>query len=340
MDATLFQQIINSEESQLLDFKKEHYNLIGGTDIDAAKFVKDIISFANTIRTETAYIIIGIKEKGGKKEFHGISNPIDDNILQSKIKDKVAPRPHFVYSNIEFKDKIYGVIEIPVRRYAEPIMSTINMKGIEVGKVYCRHGTTNSEAKFREAIDINKWITTISEQEVEEEISRLLAKISSAKEPLSVAISEGLNIAKKMEDEELLNFCKREIKGYFDKDANNEALKHRMGKAYFSNYKIDSYTPPVGSGVNALWDDMKSKEGFYEQEIAFTEGILEIENYLEYYKTHGLASFFTQKSDLSEYTGDDKHKGAPIYIYTGHTVHSYLYKSIKSRFIELLMKTV
>lgn len=344
MDTELFKKIINSEESPVLDFKKEHYKLIGGTENDVAKFVKDIISFANTIRENTAYIIIGIEEKDGKKEFHGISDPIDDNILQSKIKDKVHPRPHFVYSNIEFENKIFGIIEIPLRRYAEPIMPIINMKSIEIGKVYYRHGTTNNEAKGRETIEIYNWITNLREYiedaQIIEGITNLIGKISLNQEPLSVAISEGLKIAKKINDDELLTFCKCEIEGYFNENMNVEVLKHRVGKVIMSHLKINSVQVQKGMGINAFWNDLKAKKDFYEREIAFNEGILLIESYLEEYKKNGIDYFFTQNCDSSEVLGNDKFKGIPIYLYSGFYTHNALYQSIKKKYVELLLSKI
>ncbi len=111
MDQELFESLINKSESRTLDFKQEHYKLIGGSDVDTAKFVKDIISFTNTIRETTAFIILGIAEVSEKIELKGITSPIDDNILQSKIKDKAYPRPIFSYSNYVYKEMVFGIIE-------------------------------------------------------------------------------------------------------------------------------------------------------------------------------------------------------------------------------------
>ncbi len=47
-------------ENETLDFKAKMYDL--SYDSNKAKFIKDIISMANTPRDETSYIIIGVKK--------------------------------------------------------------------------------------------------------------------------------------------------------------------------------------------------------------------------------------------------------------------------------------
>lgn len=62
MDDVQFEKLINNPESTFIDYKKEHYKLINGTQEDTAQLIKDIVSFCNTIRKQTAYIIIGVDE--------------------------------------------------------------------------------------------------------------------------------------------------------------------------------------------------------------------------------------------------------------------------------------
>jgi len=60
------------------------------------------------------------------------------------------------------------------------------MKGLEVGKIYYRHGTTNAEATGLEAIRINDWLKSladnISEVNINDEISEQLKKLTSKHE--------------------------------------------------------------------------------------------------------------------------------------------------------------
>ena len=105
MNILLFEKIIKTDKSIELDFTKEHYKLLGEKEEDTTNLVKDIIAFSNTIRENSAFIIIGILEENGKKELLGINKPMDDKILQSKIKNKVYPRPHFKYINLSINQK-------------------------------------------------------------------------------------------------------------------------------------------------------------------------------------------------------------------------------------------
>jgi hypothetical protein len=49
----------NASESPTLDFKQEPFRL--DNDHFKSKFIKDILSMANTPRDETSYIVIGVK---------------------------------------------------------------------------------------------------------------------------------------------------------------------------------------------------------------------------------------------------------------------------------------
>ena len=46
----------------------------------------------------------------------GLDRGMDDALLQNKIKDSVFPRPVFSYSPVIYKEKLYGLIEIPVHK--------------------------------------------------------------------------------------------------------------------------------------------------------------------------------------------------------------------------------
>jgi hypothetical protein len=340
----LFEQIISSEESIELDFKKEHYKLIGGNEVDTAKFVKDITAFSNTIRENSAFIIIGILEENGEKELFGINNPIDDNILQSKIKDKVYPRPHFKYLNFEYQSKVFGIIEIPLRRYSEPIMPSVRMRGLEVGKVYCRQGSSNIEANGRETIQINNWITNLPENiddlKIVEKISDLISQISSNTEPLSVALAQGLKIAKATDDNELFKFCKFEIEGYFGESINTEYLNHRKANIFMSAHLIENVQTFGNPGIKNFWNELKSKKEFYERTIVRNEGIHSIENTLNDFKIKGINSYTTEKRKFKDVFDSNDFGDMPFYFYAGFDTFNTLYDSIKKRYLKLLMKKI
>jgi predicted HTH transcriptional regulator len=88
-----FLELLTEPESSILDFKADLYDFSNdreGTVL--GKFVKDVISFTNTIRETSAYIIFGIRElPDSTKEKVGISKHIDDAILQDKIQSTCLP---------------------------------------------------------------------------------------------------------------------------------------------------------------------------------------------------------------------------------------------------------
>jgi hypothetical protein len=344
MNIILFEKIIKTDESIELDFKKEHYKLIGGKVEDTAKLVKDITAFSNTIRENSAFIIIGILEENGKKELLGINNPIDDNILQSKIKNKVYPRPHFKYINFEYQSKVFGIIEIPVRRYPEPIMPSIKMKGLEVGKVYCRQGSSNVEANGREIIEINNWITNLPEHfedfKIIDKISDLISEISTNTEPLSVGLSKGLKIANATNDDELLKFCKSELEGYYGEVLDTQYLEHRKVEIFMSSNLIES-TQPIGNPkIEDFWKELKSKRHFHQTTILRNEKINKIEDTLNSFKTKGINSYTTEERKYKDVFDSDEFGDMSLYFYSGFDTFNSLYNSIKNRFIDLLMKRI
>lgn len=145
-----FKELLTRPEGPCIDFKREQYDLLSDKEgIYTAKFIKDIIALSNTIREETAFIIFGVEESNGQKNLIGINNLLDDSIFQDKIKDKVSPKPKFYSYSIALNGYVFGIIEIPIVKYSEPICAIKNLKGIEAGKVYCRRGSINAEATTR-----------------------------------------------------------------------------------------------------------------------------------------------------------------------------------------------
>lgn len=61
MDGREFELFLERMEDETLDFKSKMYD--PSYDHEKAKFIKDIVSMANTPREETSYIIIGVKKK-------------------------------------------------------------------------------------------------------------------------------------------------------------------------------------------------------------------------------------------------------------------------------------
>jgi len=166
MDSSLFEFLLFQPESTVLDFKEMPYEFDRNKDNEDAKLVKDIISFANTIREEKAYIISGVRDDNGSNVCVGITNFTDDAILQEKVKDKVNPKPIFASYPFEYKGLKFGIIEIPVHPYEHPLGVTVKMKGCEPGETYFRRGSSNSKADSSQIILTNNWLKLLSAKSI------------------------------------------------------------------------------------------------------------------------------------------------------------------------------
>ena len=336
-----FENLINKNESSILDFKGEFYDFKKeSNDVVTAKFVKDVISFCNTIRTETSYIIFGIQElDNGDLEFKGIKEKVDDAILQDKIKDKVIPRPNFSFCTIKYKEKQFGILEFPIVRYEMPIVPvTKNMKGLEVGKVYYRNGTSNTEAAAYDVIRINDWLKSLPKvkelNSLNDEVSKFIKELTKNEQKLSVIISDLLSLSKKYELIELGKFCLVEIQGI--KSSHSEGAEYRIQKLFVSWNKIEvnpySYVKP---SVSSLIKEMENNKEFFESRIVMHHPIIEIESSLEQLNSDP-NSYGTMKTDAKTLLG--MKKAHALYIYTFPENINSLYRNIRQKAIDILMK--
>lgn len=111
-----FIEILNKPESSILDFKADLYNFSNDDDNTVlSKYIKDVISFSNTIRESSGHIIFGVKElSDNTKQKIGITKNIDDAIFQDKVKSKLYPLPKFNYSTKDFEGLKFGILEFPM----------------------------------------------------------------------------------------------------------------------------------------------------------------------------------------------------------------------------------
>jgi hypothetical protein len=344
MTEDLFTKLIQNTESSVLDFKREQYKLINdSTGEETAKFVKDMICFCNTIRENSAYIIIGIGIDGShEKEFLGLNIHIDESIFQDKIKDKVSPRPIFKYYTFEYYGKTYGVLDFPIYKYTEPLTPIVKMKGLEIGKIYFRRGSTNSECNGREIIQINDWFRRLKQNlnpdERTKKITELLAKINSNSQLLSTCVAECLQIAKEIEDDSLKMLCKAELQGWHIVENPTQAqIKHRKVKVIVSPLKITDVNSYGNYTVRHMWDELRSKEDFYEIPAILGEPLSNIEQNLENFKLKDNNCFVTFERKANEILPKSNLGKMPIYIYSNNEIHAYLYNNIKQKFINELI---
>lgn len=337
-----FENLISRPESTILDFKREQYKIINDeSGIKTSGFVKDIISFANTIRTETAYIIIGISADNDNKELIGIDFSIDDATLQEKIKDKVYPKPNFLYYVVNYKLNKFGIIEIPVTKYSEPIAPIVKMKGLEVGKIYFRRGSSNSEAIGKEIILIDKWLNSlpsvVESLSLNDEISNLLSRLTSNKYQLSNILSDALRVAKKHHLKSLIDFCVGELSGW--KQPENEEiinfLSYRMQPTLLIPGVVEINNNSFYSSLQ-IYSELKNSDQAYEQRILFTQPINSLENLIAQYKTknNALAIYKTSMDKL--FKGNNMSDFPITAVATTDSLDN-IYSRIRQKLIDILL---
>lgn len=348
MNIDEFQNILNNSESEILDFKQEQYEFLkNSNESNSVKFVKDIISFSNTIRKDTAYIILGVRIlENGEKNLIGIDNHIDDAIFQDKIKDKVTPIPYFKYSIIKYDNKYFGVFEIPVKKYKGPIFSTVRMKGLDPGKVYFRRGSSNSEATGNEIILINKWFESMPEiverSNFKEEVADLMIKTTSNNCSLSEQIALSLKLAHKYNLNELLFFCQGELSGWYDEIKKNDLenyLFYRILKVVMTpnEIEVNPYSFHSLTSQQMLDEIIRIDKNAFESKLLFPEPITKIENYLKQFPTGKNNSLMVISHNAEKLFGNSKYSGMSIKTYVTEFQLTTIYQQIRQKLITLLL---
>jgi hypothetical protein len=329
--------ILEKPESATLDFKESLYDFDNDKEQkNTAKFVKDVISFSNTIRNENGFIIFGIKEMSDKSmEFIGLNSSIDDSILQEKVKDKVFPRPYFEYYEIKYEDKKIGVLEFPIKKYEMPITPVQKLKGLEIGKVYYRNGSSNTEANGIDVIRINDWLKSLPgnlEFTLNDKISEILKRLTLNQESLSVIIADLLNISKTHNLAELESFCIAQIKGIEHDDSENH--KYRIQKVYISlgNVETNPYSF-IKITTDMIKREMEKDDGFYEYRMLFNQSITKIEELLSQFNSN--TTYATIKMSSKHFFGKGDYD-LNVFIFDNNI--RGVYSGIRQKIIDELMK--
>ena len=132
------------QESDDLDFKSQQYNLKNG--YNRSKFIKDILAMANTPKSGSAYIVLGVREQSGKVTgIPGVTDHPDESELGGIVSGKVNPIPRFTYRQVQYGDLELGLIEIP---HDQPGISVPRADNgvLRATTVYIRRNTQNVPA--------------------------------------------------------------------------------------------------------------------------------------------------------------------------------------------------
>lgn len=166
LTSEIFADLLKQTEGQSVDFKRDGYDLTN--EEGRGGFIKDILSMANTPRSESAYIVLGVKAHAdGSKDLVGLEKAVDDNEYQSSLKAKVHPCPTFSYIPVRFEEKLFAVIEVPPERRG-PFQAVVDVgKKVRRYVIYWRRGSQNDEARQDEQEIIRRWCGGVHQPPIE-----------------------------------------------------------------------------------------------------------------------------------------------------------------------------
>ena len=153
--------LLSYSESCICDFKREIYHM--DREDDKISFLKDILSMANTIRDDSAYIIIGVVQHDGRNEFQNVDASIDENQFLTFIKSTIGPEfPEFTYYTMKYRKWVLGIFEIGLGKNGPYFSTKDHKKKVIRGKIYYRYGSGNTEASEKMKAEITAWMQSIS----------------------------------------------------------------------------------------------------------------------------------------------------------------------------------
>ena len=154
-DRNLVRELLSRMEGSTLDFKRDQYRL--GSNLQKASFVMDVVCMANTPRSESAYILIGVTERNARPgDLVGTVEHHDPAVLQNLVAGNTNPIVQFSYRVIDYSGLELGLFEIPVGQPV-PIMATKEFGKLRPGVVYLRREAQNCQAGPHELRRIVEW---------------------------------------------------------------------------------------------------------------------------------------------------------------------------------------
>jgi tetratricopeptide (TPR) repeat protein len=162
---SLFQSLVALQESDILDFKSNAYNL--SEESRKLELVKDIMCMYNTPREGNAHIVLGVKEyKTRPHELCGIApdtnaQHLDQSDLQRLFLEKfrVEPCPEFRIDILKHDEKDFGIITIPMKKVGPCKVANGDGEKLKSGShIYFRRGASNDMTRTpEETYSIMQW---------------------------------------------------------------------------------------------------------------------------------------------------------------------------------------
>jgi len=287
MDRDLFKELINKPEGRFIDFKASIYDFSVNSSKKGADFIKDILSFANTVRDSSAYIIFGIKEDDNKcVNLIGLDSFPDDSILQQKSNSKIYPVPYFLSYSFKYDEKLFGIIEFPVHHYDRPLIAIEKgLKGLDVDKIYVRNGSSNAEASFTQIQELTNWLNSLKSKRYlnsrESEIDSLIADFANTVNKLSELFSRCYRLRHLIKDDSFNSFIESELFGLKSGVLEeSDFYNYRLIRTPVTPYEI-TIQQFGRRNADQMIDYLFDHDKFREVDVLFSKSISEIESIIE-----------------------------------------------------------
>lgn len=145
MTSDELEELLYRSEGTDLDFKQAQYRFIGATDDDKAELLKDILAMVNAWREGDAHILIGVRDaRPNPAELIGISELLDDALLQQFVNSKTSTQVVFKYEVLSCRGLTVAAIRIPKQH--RPVFLKKGFGKLSGQTVYVRRGSSTAIA--------------------------------------------------------------------------------------------------------------------------------------------------------------------------------------------------
>lgn len=273
----LINLITNYPEQSKFDWKRD-INI--SNDIKKSELVKDVISIANAHGNTKGYIVYGVNPDL-PDPFIGISNSIDDAILQQLVNSKVQKPIQFLYMEQIIDGKRIGILSINENQ-SKPIIISKDYGILKKDTTPIRRG---SSTDFANGEDYKRMVEESLILQNESIVLNIKNAISKG-DAISNVVLMYLEYVKKNDNKDEIEWALSEIKGYdykmksrFD-DWN---VHYRIVKGYICVGQINYPALPLDYIVK------KNPNAFVEYTVFLHYPILELLSLVE--KSSNASSF-------------------------------------------------
>lgn len=174
-----------------------------------------------------------------------------------------------------------------------------------------------------------------------QEVSNLIAKVQSRDVPLSSCITEALNIAQKIGDSSLEEFCKGELTGWYrgERVKNKEDIpKYRLIEIFVSPFaQLNMQYFGWGENASNVFDYMRrDSENFCPWRMLFAEPVSELESRQPMDDIH--KSIITVNMTLKDIVPDTNTPDFPVFGYGRADSYIRVLEGIRTELTQRLME--